>query len=330
VRAATAAILVVPRAVARMPRLVLARPRHWRRRLIALVLIAGLLTAGYFLWFRHSSLARVERVTVTGLATTPGAAQLRSSLTESAKRMSTLDLDAAELNDIVAHYPVVHSIELRPDFPHGLTITVTENTPVALVSAGDRSVPVAADGTLLENLDTHAALPTIRTTAIPSSRRVPGGGTLDRVAVAAAAPAALRAKVSSITIEAGHGFVAHIADGPDVWLGDGARLRLKWEAATSILAQESSQGASYIDVRIPERGVAGGLPITTEPQPDPSDAAPTAPTAPDATTPAAPTEAAPVAPTPEATTPVTPATTSETPAPTAVTPSADPQPSLQP
>jgi cell division protein FtsQ len=235
--------------------------------------------------------------------------------------MSTLDLNAAKLDDIVAHYPVVHSIELRPDFPHGLTITVTENTPVALISAGDRSVPVAADGTLLENLDTHATLPTIRTTAIPSSRRVPGGGTLDRVAVAAAAPAALRAKVTSITIEAGHGFVAHLDDGPDVWLGDRSRMRLKWVAATSILAQESAQGASYIDVRIPERGVA------TEPQPDASEPPPATP---DPTDPAAPTETAPVAPAAATPTTVAPATTSETPAPAPVTPSTNPQPSLQP
>jgi hypothetical protein len=171
----------------------------------------------------------------------------------------------------------------------------------------------------------------VRTISIPGSRRVPSGAILDRVAVAAAAPAALRAKVAAITIEPDHGFVAHMADGPEVWLGDGNRLRLKWEAATAILAEASSQGASYIDVRIPERGVAGGLAVTAQPQPDPANAAPAAPAA---ASPVAPTDpaaatAAPVT-TPAAAAPATVPAPAETPAPAPVTPTTNTQPSLQP
>jgi cell division septal protein FtsQ len=270
---------------------------------------------------------RVEKVTVEGLATTPGAAQLREQLTEAAKLQTTLHLDEAKLREITSHYPVVRSIEVQPDFPHGLTITVTENTPVALVSAGDRSVPVAADGTLLEGLDTDASLPTIRAEALPAERRVPGGETLDRVAVAAAAPEDIRAKVTSITVEPEYGYVAHVEDGPEVWLGGQHRLRLKWAAATAILAEESSQGATYVDVRIPERGVAGGLTITEEPLGDVDEQTQIVP---EAAAPAEPDPAAPVDPAAAAPAPTTAVPPAETPAPAPVEPSTEPQPSLEP
>jgi cell division protein FtsQ len=326
-RLRAAAVRVIPRAVARMPRLVLARPKHWRRRLLAMALVAALLGAAYFFWFRDSSFVKVERVEVIGLSTTPGADSVQTQLEEAAKRMTTLHLDAAALEDIVDQHPVVRSIELETEFPHALTIRVVENRPVALVSAGGESVPVAPDGTVLEGLETSSDLPVLRATSLPDGRRVQPGGTLDRVTVAAAAPDALRAKVESITIQPGRGYVAQLHEGPEVWLGGHARLELKWGAAAAVLAQQSSQGASYVDVRIPERAVAGGLTITEEPQSGleeqtqavppvaetPDDPAATAVPDPSATTAPPVTETAPPAP--------------ETAAPTAP---ADPQPSLQP
>jgi cell division protein FtsQ len=309
-------LLVLPR----LPRLRVASARHWRRRLLVLALLAAALTAGYFFWLRDSSLVRVEDVTVKGLATTPGASELRSDLSEASRSMTTLHLDEDKLREIASHHPVVHSIDVQADFPHGLTITVTENVPVALVSAGDRSVPVAADGTVLEGLETDARLPTIRAETLPDERRVPGGETLDRVMAAAAAPEDVRAKVTSVMVHREHGYVAQIAKGPEVWLGGGERLRLKWEAATAILAEESSQGATYIDVRIPERGVAGGLTITEEPQGGVEEQTQIVPepAAPDPAVAADPAAAAPVVP------------PAETPAPAPVTPSTEPQPSLEP
>jgi cell division septal protein FtsQ len=305
-------LLVLPR----LPRLRLASARHWRRRLVVLALLAAALTAGYFFWLRDSSLVRVEQVTVKGLATTPGAPELRTQLSEAARSMTTLHLDEHKLREIASQHPVVHSIEIQPDFPHGLTITVTENEPVALVSAGDRSVPVAADGTVLEGLETDASLPTIRTETLPDERRVPGGETLHRVTAAAAAPEDVRAKIASIAVTPEHGYVAQIEKGPEVWLGGDGRLRLKWEAATAILAEESAQGASYIDVRIPERGVAGGLTITEEPQGGVEEQTQIVPeaAAPDPAAPTDPAAAAPVAP------------PAETPAPAPVAPTTEPQP----
>jgi cell division protein FtsQ len=57
-------------------------------------------------------------------------------------------------------------------------------------------------------------------------------------------------------------------DGPKLYFGGAARLEAKWGAAAQVLAHRSSRGASYVDLRIPERPVAGGLkPRPAEPQP---------------------------------------------------------------
>lgn len=316
---------LLPRAgalVPRLPRIPRVLRVHWRRRLLALAAVATVLGAVYFLWFRDSSLVRVNKVTVEGLSTAPDAPQLRARLTKVARDMTTLHVDPARLRHVVAGDPVVHSIEVRPNFPHGLLIHVVENRPVALLSAGGRSVPVAADGTLLDGVDVNGALPTLTTPSLPDGRRVPGGGTLDRVTVAGAAPPALLKRVESISIQPDKGFVVELTDGPALWLGDAAQLELKWAAAAAVLAQDSSKGASYVDVRIPDRPVAGGLGVTTDAQPDPggpadvptagSTSAPpqtyTAPTAPVTPAPAAPTTSAPSASAPTTGTPATPVT----------------------
>jgi cell division protein FtsQ len=307
---------LLPRAFAFVPRAVSAGPVHWRRRLLLMGAVAAVLAAVYLFWLRDSSLVRVERVQVTGLATAPDSARLRTELTEAAKGMTTLHVDDGRLRAVVAGAPVVRGIEAVPDFPHGLTIRVTENRPVALLSAGGHNIPVAADGTLLSGVDMAGPLPTVRTIAQPGGRRLGSGPALDRVEVAAAAPPALLPKIASITIQPGKGFVAQMTSGPAIWLGGPVRLDAKWRAAAAVLAQPSSEGASYIDARLPERPIAGGVdaPDTAQPTPEapaqgavsgapaPIPADPTEGTAPGGTT----TATTPTQATPPAATPTTP------------------------
>jgi cell division protein FtsQ len=258
--------------------------RHGRRRLLALAVLLIALGAAYTFWFRDSSLVRIERVTVTGLDS-PEGARVRAKLTAVAKHMTTLNLDADALRRAVAHEPVVHSIAIRPDFPHGLKIAIVQNRPVALLVSPGRDVAVAPDGTLLPAEKTLGGLPTVRVASVPPSGRIPEGAARDRVAVAGAAPSRLRSRVDSISIQHGRGAVAVLQDGPVIIFGHPVELRHKWAAAAAVLAQRSSVGAAYIDVRMPERPVAGGLSQQQDPQPQPQAAAvATAPV-----TPAAPT-----------------------------------------
>ena len=83
----------------------------------------------------------------------------------------------------------------------------------------------------------------------------------------AAAPPSLRARVVRL-YRGKRGWALSVEQGPKLYFGGVGRLEAKWGAAAEVLAHRTSRGAAYVDVRIPERPVAGGLqPRMAEPQP---------------------------------------------------------------
>ena len=263
-RAATATLRLLPRAALRLPALPSAITRG---RLLVVTLIALALGSLYQFWFRDSSLVNVEHVTVTGLDT-PDGGRVRAELTAAARRMTTLDLNEGALRRAVAAEPIVHSLRLHPSFPHGLQIEVVENRPVAMLTAAGRQVAVAPDGTLLSGARLAESLPAIRLRGLPTGARLESGSVRQLVAVAAAAPGPLVGRIAAVARENGRGLVAILRRGPAIWFGSPAALGPKWEAAVAVLSRRSSQGASYIDVRMPSRPAAGGLSLPQPPQSD--------------------------------------------------------------
>ena len=87
-------------------------------------------------------------------------------------------------------------------------------------------------------------------------------------------------------MRAEEGIVVELRDGPELIFGDATRVRAKWIAAVRILADPEAAGASYIDVRLPGRPAAGGLPAETLAPVAPAGSAELA--APQGTAPAAP------------------------------------------
>jgi hypothetical protein len=59
------------------------------------------------------------------------------------------------------------------------------------------------------------------------------------------------------------GLVVLLRDGPDLIFGDAFNTRAKWMAAARVLADKTAAGATYIDLRLPGRPAAGGLPAET-------------------------------------------------------------------
>ena len=149
------------------------------------------------------------------------------------------------------------AVDAQPDFPHGLRIVVHEHVAVAALAAGSDRVPVAADGTLLRGSST-SGLPVVAVAAPPPGDTLADKRALRVVALLAAAPPELRAKVSRV-YPGPRGLTAPLANGPVLYFGGADRLRAKWTAAASVLADRSSAGATYIDLRLPERPAAGGL-----------------------------------------------------------------------
>ena len=256
--AALETLRLLPRAAGVLPRAALSLPPVLRRRLLVLALVAGALAGGYFGWLRDSSLVRVERVKVEGLSG-PGSERVRAALADSARGMTTLHIRQDELERAVESEPLVHSITVHTDFPRAVRIAVVQKTPVGVLVVRGRRVPVAADGTLLRDSRADRLLPTLPAGKLPRGKRLGTGHAMRLVQVAAAAPAALRRRIEGVRQSRAHGYVAQVRGGPDVWIGDTSALDAKWRAAAAILAQASSEGADYIDVRFPERAVAGGL-----------------------------------------------------------------------
>jgi len=256
----TARSVALPRALA------LAVPRRLRRRpslrAVVLAVLGFVGVGGGWMWLRDSSLVAVSHVTVVG-AGGPDGAQIRAALTTAARDMTTMDVHVGELRTAVARYPLVKDVEARSHFPHGLTIVVHERLPVGSVLADGRHVPVAGDGTLLRSVAVPN-LPTIPMAAPPGGDRLSDKRALGAVAVLAAAPAVIRTHITRVFVGP-HGLTAQLRDGPSLYFGPARRLAAKWAAAVRVLADVTARGATYIDLRVPERPAAGGLESSTPP-----------------------------------------------------------------
>ena len=237
--------------------------RRTRAILGAVVLIAVLVPLG--MWLRNSSLVRVEHVTVTGIEGRQAAA-IRGALTEAALDMSVLDVRDDALKTAVEPFPIVRSLRATTDFPHGITITVNAYEPVAGGLQRGNLTPVAADGTILRGTSS-SGLPVVGVRSAPSGGRVRDAQSLRAISLLAAAPAALRARVSRV-YRGPTGLAATLERGPKLYFGGSGEFPAKWGAAAAVLGSSTSKGARYIDLRVPGRPVAGGLqPRTQESQP---------------------------------------------------------------
>ena len=236
--------------------------KRLRRHLLLLAAALLVLASGYQFWLRDSSLVAVEKVTITGLSTS-GSERVRLALTTAGRSMTTLHVDHEALERAVAGYPVVQELEVTTDFPHGLQIHVVEHVPVATaVGAGGR-VAVAGDGTILQGVTADKRLPTVEVEGAIGVERLRDATALASAAIAGAAPAALRGRIAEVGEDGRLGQVAQLRNGPEVIFGDATGLAAKWAAASRVLADLEASGASYVDVRLPGRPAAGGLPAET-------------------------------------------------------------------
>ncbi|MCZ4491956.1 MAG: FtsQ-type protein [Conexibacter sp.] len=244
------------RPTGRLPLPTISLPRRVPRRAIAGALVVALmLVPGWFL-FRSSPLVGISDVTITGLSGTQ-ATQIRQALEDAAKGMTTLTVDRQALQDAVSQFPIVASIKVSPHLLHRLDIEVIQHVPVAALVNGDRRMAVAGDGTILQGTLTKD-LPLVPVNSPPGGTTLADPKAREMVSLLGAAPTALLPRISGVEL-ADRGLVAHVSDGPDLYFGSPTELSAKWAAATRVLADAYSHGATYLDVRVPERPAAGGL-----------------------------------------------------------------------
>ncbi len=230
---------------------------HRRVRIAAIVAaIVVPLLAGGWLWLRDSSLVAVRHVRIAG-ARGADAAAIEAALTQAARRMSTLDVNTGELRAAVAGYPVVGEIEAHASFPHSLSIRVIEQPAVAILTVAGAKTAVAADGVVLGPAHVSGSLPSLPgKTPLSVGERVRSPALLMALTVLGAAPAPLARDVER-TYQGSKGVTVVLHGGLRAYFGDGSRPHAKWLALARVLADSSSAGAAYVDVRVPERPAAG-------------------------------------------------------------------------
>ena len=246
--------------------------RRLRIALLAVLVMLSLLGGGW-LGVRHSSLSAVEHVRVSGLVTVHGAdsGAIEAALRSAARGMSTLDVTPATLRAAVASYPIVRTVRARASFPHALRIEVVEQPPVAALALGGSRAAVAADGVVLGPGFLSSSLPLVnagKATAagtLPAvGRSVHGGSLLEALTVLGAAPPAL-AHAATRVYSGPQGLTVVLRGSLLAYFGDATRPHAKWIALARVLADPSSTGAAYIDLRLPERPAAGFAPGTAAP-----------------------------------------------------------------
>jgi cell division protein FtsQ len=253
--------------------------RRLRRPVLVTVAVAVLLAVAWY-WGRDLSLWSVDDVHVTG-ATGRDAAQINAALQSAAHGMTTLHVRRGDLRDAVARFPVVKALRVHASFPHGLRIEVVENIPVAALQASGRPVAAAADGTLLRDSPTDG-LPTVPARTIPTRDRVTDAQAAGALALAGAAPPAVRALVVRVRSGGHAGLRADLRGGLRIDFGSRNRLHAKWAAAIRVMGDARAEGATYLDVRFPDRPVAGGAfvsPLPSAPAPAPPSATTSTPDA---------------------------------------------------
>jgi cell division protein FtsQ len=240
-------------------------PRRPPARTVAGCAAVLALLGGGWLWLRDSSLVAVRQVSVSGL-TGPDAPRVRAALQDAAQDMTTLHVRASQLNTAVEPFPAVQAVEAHADFPHRLRIVVHEHAAVAAIAAGSQHLAVAADGTLLRDTPTRG-LPVIAMDVSPGGDRLADRGALRAAALLAAAPAPLRGRIRRVYVGR-RGLTVPLQNGPVLYFGGADRMRAKWTAATVVLGDRSSAGATYVDVRLPERPAACCLESATPAEAD--------------------------------------------------------------
>lgn len=246
----------------------MARVHRLPWRVLAGLLLTLIGLALGWLWFRDSSFAAVEHVAITGSSTSEEA-EVRAALETAAEGMSTLHVDDQALHDAVEPFVSVAGLRVRADFPHDLRIEVIEHEPVATLQSGGSRVPATGGGLLLEGVRAND-LPVVTSKAPPQDGRVQDRRALAALEVAAAAPPELRAR-SERLFWGDDGIALELRDGPELIFGSAGDARAKWTAAARVLAESSSAGAVYLDLRVPKLVAAGGVgPVAPEPTPTPT------------------------------------------------------------
>lgn len=225
--------------------------------LVGFALLA--LGLGSYLVARETSLFAIERIEVAG-GPPEVRARVRDALGELEGR-SLVALEASDLDRRIASLPEVVGVTHDRAFPHTLRVFVLPERPLLVLRRGEESWLVSARGRVVKQV-ARGALPRLPRLWVVRSVEVGAGDTLaDPVAhravrALALARTALPAAVHVVK-PTGRDTTLVLRSGLELRLGRAEHLALKLAVAAAVLPR-LGEGATYLDVAVPERPVADG------------------------------------------------------------------------
>jgi cell division protein FtsQ len=226
---------------------------HMRHKLACLAALP-LLGLGGWLVLRDSALFSVDHVSVVGLSRNALPA-VSDQLLAAARAQTTTDFSTGALRSSVARYTLIDGVAVQTQFPHGVRIEVHERHPIAWLDVAGQGFALASDGSVVTGLAHAGPLAVLHSIRYPWNGHTRDPFVLLALRVLIDAPAALRHRVAAVTIADG-ALTIHLHRGPRLIFGNDALLHAKWDATAAVLADASSRGASYIDLRLPSRPAA--------------------------------------------------------------------------
>jgi cell division protein FtsQ len=224
------------------------------RHKLAVVAVVAIVGLGGWMLLRGSSLFAVDQVAVVGLS--PNALPAVSDqLIAAARAQTTTNFSVKALRAAVAQYTLIDGVRAQAHFPHSVRIELSERQPVARLVVKRDSFALAADGTVITGLAHSGPLATVRATRAPVGGRAREAFVLLALRILTDAPAPLRDRAAAVTLADGQ-LTIYMHRGPRLLFGDDTLPHAKWDAAAAVLADPGSQGASYIDLRLPSRPAA--------------------------------------------------------------------------
>ncbi len=218
-----------------------ARAKLRRRMTVVGVVVAVLGLVGGAGWLvGWSSVFAIEEVTATGLVTLDEATVLQTAAIPLGEPLARLD--AAGAAERVRELPAVADVKVIPRFPHGVTVEVTERTPVLVVVAGRRYSWVDATGVVFfEGSEPPAGVMTAR--GVLSDHELMSALGV----VAGKIPAGLREQVLSISGRTLDSIELELTERRRVVWGSADESELKADVLTALL----SVPAKVYDVSAP-------------------------------------------------------------------------------
>jgi cell division protein FtsQ len=224
-----------------------------------LVSIGVLIAVAIAYWVAYStSVFAVERVDVRGAP--PEVVRNVRSATRDLVGTSLVAIDADAVEGTLRALPAIAGVSVDRAFPHTLVVRVAPERPVAVVRRGRSSWLVTGAGKVIRPIETgtERSLPRLwlaKGATVRLGGLVPAGWLPATRALAEAHSVGLGTRVKGIRPQ-GDELTLVLRRGTEIRLGRATEMGLKLTVAAKVLRLVDSN-ATYVDVSVPQRPVAG-------------------------------------------------------------------------